>query len=279
MLAWGRGRVKALLRLTRAMSRGITPVMLILKIFQAHEWQAFRDAGETLGAPIDLTDGFIHFSTPAQAAETAAKHFAGADGLVLVGVEEDVLGKALKWEVSRGGALFPHLFKSLHLSEVARVEPLPLVAGVHVFPEDLVGHVDPARPQFELFKNLPRDHPLEMLNLVRLRADAAYPMGHDLLRAGLSGREAYARYGEATAPVLTRVGGQVIWRGEMEATLIGPTTEHWDHAFIARYPSTHAFLDMVTDPTYREAVIHRQAAVETSRLIRCTPAETGTGFA
>jgi uncharacterized protein (DUF952 family)/uncharacterized protein (DUF1330 family) len=253
--------------------------MMILKIFRAEEWQAFRAAGETLGAPIDLADGFIHFSTPSQAAETAAKHFAGAEDLVLVGVEEESLGDALKWEVSRGGALFPHLYRALHLRDVARVEPLPLVAGVHVFPEDLVGHVDPARPQFELFKNLPRDHPIEMLNLVRLRAQAAYPAGHNLLEAGLSGREAYARYGAESASVLARVGGHVLWRGEMEAMLIGPTNERWDHAFIARYPTAHAFLDMLTDPAYRDAVIHRQAGVATSRLIRCTPAEAGGGFA
>ena len=79
-------------------------------------------------------------------------------------------------------------------------------------------------------------------------------------------------------PIIARIGASILWRGEMQAMLIGPTSERWDHAFIARYPSAHAFLEMVTDPAYREAVVHRQAAVLTSRLIRCRPADTGTAF-
>ena len=79
--------------------------MLIYKIFRRPEWVAFRDAGESLGAPIDLVDGYIHFSTAAQVAETAAKHFASESDLVLLAVEADRLGEALKWEPSRGGAL------------------------------------------------------------------------------------------------------------------------------------------------------------------------------
>lgn len=256
----------------------MTGAMLILKIFRNHEWLAFRRDGETEGAPVDLADGFIHFSTPAQAAETAAKHFAGEDGLVLVGVEADDLGDALKWEPSRGGALFPHLFRKLRLSDIARVEPLPLAGGVHAFPEDLMGHVDPERPQFGLFKGLDRDHPIDMLNLVRLRESAAYSESHALAGKGLTGAEAYRRYGEGTEAILRRIGARILWRGEMQAMLIGPSTEAWDHCFIARYPSAHAFLDMVTDEGYREAVIHRQAAVRTSRLIRCKPAETGEAF-
>lgn len=111
--------------------------MLILKIFRPDEWQALRDTGETVGAPIDLADGYIHFSTPEQAAETAAKHFAGADDLMLVGVETDRLGEALKWEPSRGGALFPHLYAPLKLEHVAWAQPLPLVDGTHQFPAGL----------------------------------------------------------------------------------------------------------------------------------------------
>lgn len=252
--------------------------MLILKIFRANEWQALRRDGETAGAPVDLADGFIHFSTPAQAAETAAKHFAGEDGLMLLGVGADDLGPALKWERSRGGALFPHLYRDLRMSDIARVEPLPLAGGVHVFPEDLIGHVDPTRPQFQLFKELDRDHPIEMLNLVSLRDRAVYPQGHALAGAGLTGAEAYRRYGAETAPLLARLGASILWRGAMQAMLIGPASEHWDHAFVARYPSAHAFLEMVTDQGYRRAVIHRQAAVATSRLIRCAPAEAGEAF-
>ena len=108
--------------------------MLIYKIFRRPEWDALDSQGETLGAPIDLTDGYIHFSTAAQARETAAKHFAGQDDLVLAAVEADALGEALKWEPSRGGALFPHLYRALRRDEIAWTAPLPLADGVHDFP-------------------------------------------------------------------------------------------------------------------------------------------------
>ncbi|MEO9782064.1 MAG: DUF952 domain-containing protein [Sedimentitalea sp.] len=111
--------------------------MLIYKIFRADEWAALEADGETLGAPVDLADGFVHFSTSEQAAETAAKHFAGADNLVLLAIDADSLGDALKWEVSRGGALFPHLYRVLRRSDVLWAKPLPLVDGAHQFPEDM----------------------------------------------------------------------------------------------------------------------------------------------
>ncbi len=117
-----------------------------------------------------------------------------------------------------------------------------------------------------------------MLNLVRFRDHAAYPAGHALADAGLSGAEAYANYGRDSGPVLDRVGGSILWRGRFETTLIGPSDEAWDEVFIARYPDAHAFLAMVTDPDYRLAVVHRQAAVATSRLIRCAPADAGGRF-
>jgi uncharacterized protein (DUF1330 family) len=83
------------------------------------------------------------------------------------------------------------------------------------------------------------------------------------------------------AAVFRRVGGSVVWRGTMEAMVIGPDGEHWNAVFIARYPTSGAFMEMVTDPIYRQAVVHRQAAVETSRLIRCATKQShdGTGFA
>ena len=112
--------------------------MLIYKILRAPEWAEFQATGRTNGAPVDLADGFIHFSTADQAQETAAKHFAGASDLVLVAFEADTLGEALKWEVSRGGALFPHLFRELTLSEVQWHRPLPLKEDGHDFPEDMV---------------------------------------------------------------------------------------------------------------------------------------------
>ena len=138
--------------------------------------------------------------------------------------------------------------------------------------------VDPERQQFETFKGLNRDNPIEMLNLVRFRETAAYPEDHPLFEAGLSGAEAYANYGRDTAPIITRLGAQIIWRGQFETVLIGPSDETWDEVFVARYPTAHAFLEMVTDPVYQQAVVHRQAAVKTSRLIRCGEAKTGTTF-
>lgn len=110
---------------------------MIYKIFRTPEWEALRRDGSTLGAPIDLADGYVHFSTAAQAAETAAKHFAGAEGLWLIGVDEADCGDALKWEVSRGGAQFPHLYAPLTMEHVAWAQPLPLQDGVHQFPAGL----------------------------------------------------------------------------------------------------------------------------------------------
>ena len=135
-------------------------------------------------------------------------------------------------------------------------------------------HVDPERTAFEAFKVLPRDEPVMMLNLVRFRERARYADGREA-----TGAEAYAAYGRESAPVFRRVGGEIVWRGKPEVVLIGPADEHWDVAFIARYPTAGAFLEMVTDPVYREAVKHRQAAVLDSRLIRTTSADFGAGFA
>ena len=135
------------------------------------------------------------------------------------------------------------------------------------------GFVDPERAQFEAFKGLPRDTPIHMLNLVRFRAQAAYPDGR-----GGTGAEAYAAYGRESSPVLSRVGGRIHWTGGIETVLIGPEDERWDAVFIAEYPTAGAFLAMVTDPEYQRAVIHRRAAVETSRLIRVKPGGAGAGF-
>lgn len=133
--------------------------------------------------------------------------------------------------------------------------------------------IDPTREVFAQFKDLPRDHPVEMLNLVALHSEARYEDGHQA-----TGAEAYAAYGRDSAPVLARVGGEVIWSGDPQLMLIGPSDEVWDVAFVARYPSGQAFLDMVYDPEYQEAVKHRQAAVRTSRLIRNKPKAGGSEF-
>ncbi len=109
--------------------------MIIYKIFRAPEWAELQARGESLGAPIDVTDGYVHFSTAEQAAETAAKHFAGEDGLVLLALEADTLGDDLKWEPSRGGQLFPHLYRPIRLTDVLWNQPLPFVDGTHRFPD------------------------------------------------------------------------------------------------------------------------------------------------
>ena len=111
--------------------------MLIYKIFRADEWAALQAQGETLGAPIDIADGYVHFSTAAQARETAAKHFAGEDGLTLLALDAGSLGEALAWEPSRGGALFPHLYRALRLGDAIWHKPLPLVDGPHHFPPEM----------------------------------------------------------------------------------------------------------------------------------------------
>lgn len=111
--------------------------MLIYKIFRRPEWDAFRTAGSTAGAAIDLSDGYIHISTAAQLAETAARHFATESDLVLVALDDARLGSALKWEPSRGGQLFPHLYRDLTLADVVWDKSLPLGATGHIFPEGL----------------------------------------------------------------------------------------------------------------------------------------------
>ena len=143
----------------------------------------------------------------------------------------------------------------------------------------MTGSIDPLREQFDAFKALPRDQPIQMLNLVRLNAVAAYPEGHPDHGKGLTGLDAYRAYGRTTAHIFKRVGGRQVWVGRPEGVVTGPVNEHWDLAFIAEYPGGSAFLAMVTDPEYRELVKHRQAAVEDSRLIRMAPVDDiGEGF-
>jgi len=113
-------------------------MMQIFKIFRKDEWQMLRSEGETLGAPIDVADGYVHFSTPEQVEETVSKHFAGVENLFLVSLDSDALGDDLKWEPSRGGALFPHLYRPMRLTDVEWAQPLPLKDGVHEFPAGLL---------------------------------------------------------------------------------------------------------------------------------------------
>lgn len=109
--------------------------MTIYKIATKKQWADAEANRMFYGAPIDLEDGYIHFSTAAQARETAAKHFAGQDNLVLVSIDETILGDALKYEVSRGDQLFPHLYGKLSMDAVTEVVDMPLdQAGNHIFP-------------------------------------------------------------------------------------------------------------------------------------------------
>ena len=99
---------------------------LIYKIVPAALWRAAEAAGTFAGAPVDVADGFIHFSVADQLAETVARHFAGQRDLLLVAINPAKLGDALRWEPSRGGALFPHLYVALPVAAVLWIKPLPL---------------------------------------------------------------------------------------------------------------------------------------------------------
>lgn len=133
--------------------------------------------------------------------------------------------------------------------------------------------IDPTKDSFAAFKDLPRDKPVDMLNLVRLHKKAAYEDGREA-----TGAEAYKAYGRESGPIFQGVGGKIVWRALPQLTLIGPSDETWDVAFVARYPSAQAFLDMVYNPDYQAIVFHRQAAVLTSRLIRTFAQEDAATF-
>jgi len=112
----------------------------IFKIMTAAEWNETQERGTFAGSRVDLEDGFIHFSSASQVRETARRHFAGRENLVLLWVDQNSIAGGLKWEPSRGGVLFPHLYGDLPVIAVTRCDPLPLSAGGgHEFPADLPG--------------------------------------------------------------------------------------------------------------------------------------------
>jgi uncharacterized protein (DUF952 family) len=117
----------------------VAAMTVIYRIISTGDWQAAQAAGAFAGTAHDLRDGFIHFSTARQAAETAAKHYAGKADLLLLYVRDSDLTSPLKWETSRNDELFPHLYGSLPVSAVHRIETLPLDSanGRHVFPTDM----------------------------------------------------------------------------------------------------------------------------------------------
>lgn len=106
------------------------PGMLVYKIFRTTEFRAFQQQGRSIGAPVDLADGYIHLSTAAQLPGTLSRHFAGEDGLHLLALDGDALPE-LRWEPSRGGDLFPHLYRELRMGDVIWSRPLPLSPAGH----------------------------------------------------------------------------------------------------------------------------------------------------
>ena len=108
--------------------------MLIFKIFRISEWTQLQTQKSTKGAPIDVADGYIHFSGADTVAKTAALYFADASDLMLIAVQADELDN-LKWEASRGDKLFPHLYRELTMQDVVWAVPLPIAQGIHQFPE------------------------------------------------------------------------------------------------------------------------------------------------
>jgi uncharacterized protein (DUF1330 family) len=139
--------------------------------------------------------------------------------------------------------------------------------------EDMASYTDPTKKSFAAFRDMAREGPVHMLNLIRLREQADYGDG-----TIATGAEAYAAYGRESAPIFRDLGGRIVWAGQPELVLIGPDDEGWDIAFIAEYPSVDAFVGMLRAPDYRRAVRHRQAAVADTRLIRMRPGTPGNAF-
>lgn len=132
-----------------------------------------------------------------------------------------------------------------------------------------MNHVDPSRENWALFKSLPRDTPIHLLNMIRYRDVAAYPEGHVLAGQGLSGEAAFAEYLARVVPFIERLGGGLVWNQPFECMMTGPETFEWDRIFVMGFPDAAAFMALVTDPAYKsEVVVHRSAAVLDSRLVR-----------
>lgn len=139
-------------------------------------------------------------------------------------------------------------------------------------------YIDPSPANFQAFKDLPRDRPINMLNLLLYRDLAEYPAGHEHAGKGWSGRRAYEEYGRTSGPIFRKLGGTIIWRGAFETVVTGPSGERWHDGFIAQYPDAAAFFAMIKDPDYQKAVVNRTAALVDSRLVRFAPGAAGEGF-
>lgn len=134
--------------------------------------------------------------------------------------------------------------------------------------ENQVPYIDPSRENWQAFKDLPRDTPIQMLNLIKLRDLAEYPDGHPNHGKGLTGREAYAIYAEGFQRVVAQDGAAMVWHPPLECVVTGPPGE-WDEVFVMGYPNAATFMAMAKNEEYiRDVVPHRTAAVADSRLIR-----------
>lgn len=132
----------------------------------------------------------------------------------------------------------------------------------------MTAHIDPSRENWLAFKDLPRDRPIQMLNLIKLRELAAYPEGHPNYGKGLTGAEAYAIYKQGFQQLVNGTGAAMIWHPPLECVVTGPAGE-WDEIFVMGYPDAATFMAMVKNSDYiRDVVPHRTAAVADSRLIR-----------
>lgn len=139
-------------------------------------------------------------------------------------------------------------------------------------------YIDPSPENFKAFKDLPRDEPIHMLNLLRYRDLAEYPQGHEHHGNGWTGRRAYQEYGTTSGPIFRRVGGSIVWRGSFQTMVTGPGDKDWHDGFVAQYPNSAAFFEMIKDPDYQLAVVNRTAALADSRLMRFAPGDVGGGF-
>ncbi len=139
--------------------------------------------------------------------------------------------------------------------------------------------LNPTREQFGALRDLPQDRPVQMINLLRFNETAAYAADDpEHGQAPVAGAVAYRRYAEESEPIALAAGVTQSWIGAPRTIVIGPEDERWDHAFVARYPTAQAFIDMVKNPDYQRAVRHRTAAVADSRLICCADATPGKTF-
>ncbi len=139
-------------------------------------------------------------------------------------------------------------------------------------------YIDPSPANFAAFKDLPRDQPIAMLNLLLYRDLAEYPDGHEHAGKGWTGRRAYQEYGKTSGPIFARVGGTIVWRGTFQTVLTGPDDRRWHDGFIAQYSNAGEFFEMIKDADYQKAVVNRKAALVDSRLIRFAPGKPGEGF-